>query len=164
MRKISKIYLDLDGCVCDFEKRFEEICGMTPKQAENKKIFDNCFKKFIDEEQFASLDKMPDADKGIQFLRKSNVPVVILSSTGRPDSHEKIMKQKQIWLQKNGIPFQGLFVPGKHLKKNYATRDSILIDDTPINIDEWRAAGGIGILHKNWEDTIKMLEAYGIHD
>jgi len=33
-----------------------------------------------------------------------------------------------------------------------------LIDDLPRNIDPWIEAGGIGILHKNTEDTIKKLK------
>jgi hypothetical protein len=35
--------------------------------------------------------------------------------------------------------------------------NSILVDDTKKKINGWRAAGGIGILHKNTKDTIKQL-------
>ena len=36
---IDKIYLDLDGCICDFEKRYEELYGATPKDSRDRKEF-----------------------------------------------------------------------------------------------------------------------------
>jgi hypothetical protein len=35
----------------------------------------------------------------------------------------------------------------------------ILIDDNGRNIGQWLRRGGIGILHKNTESTIEVLEA-----
>jgi hypothetical protein len=34
----------------------------------------------------------------------------------------------------------------------------ILIDDRSSNIEEWHAAGGTGILHTNYIDTLCQLE------
>ena len=65
-----------------------------------------------------------------------------------------------IWLQKNAITFNPIFVPGSRLKKAYAKPDTIIIDDTEIVIDDWREAGGIGIWHKNWPDTLVQLRQY----
>ena len=44
----------------------------------------------------------------------------------------------------------------------YANEHSILIDDMQKNIDQWKAAGGIGILHTNAKDTIKKLKDLGL--
>ena len=33
----------------------------------------------------------------------------------------------------------------------------ILIDDLPVNIKEWEAAGGTGVLHRNPEETLLKI-------
>jgi hypothetical protein len=44
-------------------------------------------------------------------------------------------------------------------KKKYAWADenSILIDDSQKGIDMWIKAGGIGIIHKDYETTITCI-------
>jgi hypothetical protein len=37
-----------------------------------------------------------------------------------------------------------------------------LIDDRPSNIDQWNAAGGIGILFISTAQTIEELKQYGL--
>ena len=52
-------------------------------------------------------------------------------------------------------------------KKNFAMksggtrRPAILIDDFPRNVDQFKAAGGIGIYHTNTAKTIKELKKLG---
>jgi hypothetical protein len=158
--KISMIMVDMDGVIADFVKRYEELFNMSPNKAEKDKRFGKLFDMFIQDNNFATLDLMPGAMEGIEFLRKSNVPTQMLTSTANERRHEEIMKQKSIWLQSHGITFNPIFVPGKHLKQNYATPERILIDDTESNINEWRKAGGIGILHKDWPTTLAILRMY----
>jgi hypothetical protein len=96
----------------------------------------------------------------ITFLRKLNVPTQILSSTANEERYDDISKQKMIWLQTHGITFNPIFVPGKRHKYKYAAPDKIIIDDTESVIDDWRKAGGIGILHKDWITTMAILKMY----
>ena len=42
----------------------------------------------------------------------------------------------------------------------YATPNTILIDDMEKNIKAWVDAGGIGILHTSAADSIKQLQQY----
>jgi hypothetical protein len=158
--KISCIYLDLDGVVADFVKRYKELYRMEPKEAEKSKKFDSFFDEFIATNQFATLDLMPGALDAIAFLRKLNVPTQILSSTANEKRYDAISKQKMIWLQTHGITFNPIFVPGKRLKQEYAAPDKIIIDDTESVIEQWRSAGGIGILHKDWVTTMAILKMY----
>lgn len=158
--KISQIYLDMDGVIADFNKRYKELYRMEPREAEKKKEFHKFFDEFIATGQFSTLDLMPDAMLGIEYLRKAPVPTQILSSTASPERYDAIAKQKLIWLQTHGITFNPIFVPGKRHKYKYATPDSIIIDDTESVIDDWRKAGGIGILHKNWVTTLAILKMY----
>jgi hypothetical protein len=159
--KISMIYLDLDGVVADFNKRYKEQYHMEPREAEKKREFDKYFNEFIATKQFETLDLMPGAMDGLTFLRKHlTVPTQILSSTANEARYEDISNQKLIWLQTHGITFSANFVPGKRHKYKFAGPDKIIIDDTQSVIDQWKEAGGIGILHKDWVTTLAILKMY----
>ena len=158
--KISCIHLDMDGVIADFTKRYKELYHMEPREAESHKKFNKFFDQFIETEQFATLDLMPQAMEGIEFLRKLPVPTYILSSTANEARYYAISIQKKKWLEKHGITFHPEFVPGKRHKYKYAAPDRIIIDDTESVIDDWNAAGGIGILHKNWPTTLAILDLY----
>ena len=158
--KVSVIYLDMDGVIADFENRYKELYHMVPREAEKHKKFDKFFDEFIATQQFANLDLMPGAGEGLEFLRKANVLTQMLTSSASEKRHDDISRQKVLWLEKHGITFNPIIVPGKRLKQNYATPDAILIDDTESVINQWREAGGIGILHKDWVTTLAILKLY----
>ena len=158
--KIECIYLDMDGVIADFVKRYKEMYHMEPRDAEKKRQFDQFFDQFIESNQFATLDLMPGSMMGLEFLRKASVPTQILSSTANEKRYDSISKQKMIWLQKHGITFTPNFVPGKRHKWKFATPNSIIIDDTESVIDDWRKAGGIAIWHKDWPTTLAILRQY----
>jgi hypothetical protein len=150
----------MDGVIADFYKRYYELYKLAPREAEKKKEFNKYFDEFIETRQFETLDLMPGAMDGIEFLRKTPVPTQILSSTANEARYDAISKQKMIWLQTHGITFTPNFVPGKRHKWNFAAPDKIIIDDTESVIDDWRKAGGIGILHKDWVTTLAILKMY----
>jgi len=158
--KIECIYLDMDGVIADFVKRYKEMYHMEPTEAENKKEFNKYFDEFIKTNQFATLDKMPGTDTALEFLRKAQVPTQILSSTANEERYDDISKQKMIWLQTHGITFTPNFVPGKKHKYKWAKPNTIIIDDTESVIDDWRNAGGIAIWHKDWPSTLAILRQY----
>jgi hypothetical protein len=151
----------MDGVIADFTKRYKELYRMEPREAEKKQEFNKFFDEFIATEQFATLDLMPGAMDGLIFLRKHlTIPTQILSSTASEERYDAISKQKMIWLQTHGITFTPNFVPGKRHKWKFAKPDTIIIDDTQSVIDDWRKAGGIGILHKDWSSTLAILRQY----
>lgn len=164
MVKIKKIYLDMDGVIADFTKGYKELNNMEPREAEKHKRFDHFFDEFIAAGKFANLDAMPDTNQLIVYLNhlymNRSVPTEILSSTASQDRFEEVSRQKILWLKKQGINFKHNFVPGKRFKCQYATPDSIIIDDTQSVIDDWRKAGGIAIWHKDAATTISQLGMY----
>ena len=149
----------MDGVICDFYKRYVGMYGVVPSEV-SKKEFDLHFKDFIETRQFATLDLMPDAMVLVDFLKGLSVPTEILSSTSNESRHNEISEQKIEWLKNHHIDFKPNLVPGKRLKKAYANETTILIDDTPQNIDQWRKQGGIGILYDNVTTTIGILKMY----
>jgi hypothetical protein len=162
---IKELYIDLDGCLCNFEKRFRELFHEPPQvnyplsnTAKNKK-FKQEFITFIDGKNFATLEPMPDFYQAALFLNKisKKFPIYILSSTARPEYDKEIAAQKTQWLKTYDIHFPTIFVPGKVLKQNYSGKGNVLIDDTLSNVIQWNNRGGIGIRHINWKNTIKQF-------
>ena len=160
MHNIIKIYLDMDGVIADFDKHYKELYRMSPRDADEKKEFYKLFDHFIANEHFAKLPMMQDAQTLLNFLDSTGIPVEILSSTSSEKRHEPIAKQKTEWLHVHGIHHPINLVPGKRLKRNFSNPNSILIDDTAQNIDQWRAEGGVGILHTDAMTTIGILKMY----
>jgi beta-phosphoglucomutase-like phosphatase (HAD superfamily) len=158
--KITKIYLDMDGVIADFDRRYKERYKMLPREADDNKEFEKFFTKFIADGEFATLDLMPDAMELIDFLRTLKVPTEILSSSASEKRDPEIRPQKLEWLKKNSIEFNPIIVPGKRHKKDYSNANTLLIDDTSVNIDQWRREGGIGILHTDTLTTINILKMY----
>lgn len=153
------IYVDMDGVIADFTKRYKEKFGVSPEEARGKNFGPN-FEKFIEDGEFGKLDTMPDMGLLIGYLNTLSIPKEILSSTANPENHGFIAPQKQMWLNKYGITYPTNFVPGKKHKAKYATPTSIIIDDTRSIIEDWNEAGGIGILHTDAVSTIAMLKMY----
>jgi hypothetical protein len=164
MVKIKKIYLDMDGVIADFTKGYKQLNNMEPREAEKNKKFDHFFDEFISAQTFANLDLMPGARELLTFLNhvylNRSIPTEILSSTANQDRYDEISRQKNIWLQKHGISFKPNYVPGKRLKYQFATPDSVIIDDTLSVIEDWRKAGGIAIWHKDAATTLAQLKMY----
>ena len=161
---IEHIYVDMDGVLADFYKRFEELFHAEPEvhypsDTDKKKEYQQRWLDFINGKNFETLDPMPDLKIGMKGLRllHQTIPVEILGSTARPEFHDELVSQKTNWLEEHFIEFNPIFVPGKHLKRKYAGPNKVLIDDTLINIEQWKEDGGIGILHKNWDDTLIQL-------
>ena len=147
-----KIFLDLDGVITDFSK---QLCELLDKPLDRNYNFGNDPKIWskIDsagEPFWSEMKFMPDGQELWDAIKKHDP--VILSS---PSNHPSSIEGKKTWLKENlpGVPYH----IEKH-KEKYADKGSILIDDREKNIKKWETAGGIGILYKNAENTIKKLE------
>ena len=78
--KVSKIYVDMDGVLCDFEKRYKELYGDI-KDRDRRSTFRPNFSNFIETGQFATLEPMSDFLTLKTFLDSIDVTKEILSST-----------------------------------------------------------------------------------
>ena len=156
-----KIYLDMDGVLTDFDGRYAELFGERPAEdGQRKQHFWGNWNTFVDGNHFATLALHRDAHSILQTVKLLNAPVAILSSSGGGYSHNMVIEQKRYWLAQHGINFPAYFVPGGKYKARYAEPDAILVDDTEKNIDGFREAGGVGIVHKNVADTVTQLYTF----
>lgn len=156
--KIRKLYLDMDGVLCDFNKRFTELFGSDALTKRDKKMWTKDWPDFIERKSFENLDWHTGGSLLLLYISQyPKLEVEILSSSGGERFHEEVERQKLVWLKKQGITYKANIVPGRKHKKDYAEPDVILIDDTYDVIEAFNKAGGIGILHRNIEETLERL-------
>lgn len=154
---ISKIYLDMDGVLCDFNKRFVEVHSIDPDSIRGTFTETPEWEQFVNENHFATLDWFPGGKELWGYVSSLGVRLEILSSSGGHRFYDMIAEQKKTWLRNNGINIPVKIVPGKRYKKDFAYSTHILIDDTERNVVEFIEAGGLAFLHKDVRTTIKNL-------
>jgi hypothetical protein len=154
-----RIYLDMDGVLCNFERRYFELYNELPGSMRDRKIFNKNWDHFVLTKQFEQLDWWPGGKELVEYVNSlPNVKVEILSSSGGEKYHDEVLQQKLVWLERNGLNFEANIVSGRKKKSLYATPDSILIDDTHDVIQSFNNAGGIGIHHKEIGNTLMLLK------
>jgi hypothetical protein len=156
---INKIYLDLDGVVTDFVKRYTEIFDDDPVEARKNKRGSQNWTDFVHGKHFELLDYHEGALELLQYLEETGIEVEILSSSGGEKYHEIVEQQKINWLNARNISHKVNIVSGRRKKALFANENSILIDDTPDNIVRFIDAGGHGIYHTNVNETIEKLNS-----
>jgi hypothetical protein len=154
-----KIYLDLDGVLTDFigsiNKMFHVKNFKDWKKMKSKKRWEK-----ITAEGIRFWSKMPWTHDGRRLWNylKDKYDITILSA--HPSDKGTSVEGKKEWITKNLGPTyakNAIITLGVN-KQKYANKNSILIDDSDRNIRQWRSKGGIGILHKSANDSIKQLE------
>ena len=149
----------MDGVLCDFEKRYIELYNEQPNSSRDKKNWSENWTDFIMTKQFETLDIFPGAIELLKYVRDTDLPIEILTSSGGAKYHNLVAEQKDIWLKKQGLAYKRNVVPQRSLKASYATPNTILIDDTEDVIAVFNKAGGIGILHKDIGETLQTLDS-----
>ena len=152
-----QIYCDMDGVLADFERGYEELTGINLQgefQPEGAEFWDPIQKAGVG--YWAGLKWMPDGKQLWDYIKPYKPK--LLSAPSR-DQSSRI--GKHVWV-KHKIPGTPLILRYANKKKELASPTSILIDDRQKNIDDWVAAGGIGILHTNTANTIKELQKLGL--
>ena len=148
----------MDGVLCNFEKRFTDLYGKDALGSRDRKNFTTNWPNFIMDGNFESLEWFPGGKELLDFIQnETDWEVEILSSSGGEKFHSEVAAQKVMWLCDKGIPYKANIVPGRKHKTAYATPETILIDDTEDIIVNFNAAGGLGILHKDANETLAKL-------
>lgn len=157
--KYTKVYLDMDGVLCDFDKLFVKLYGEEALVTRDTKQFSASWSDWVENQKgFTKLEWFPGALDLLKFLDSLPVEVEILSSCTGSIQASQVEEQKNLWLDNQKLFIKRNFVRGRRLKANYARPDTILIDDTPDVIESFNAAGGTAILHTDAKETIETLK------
>jgi 5'(3')-deoxyribonucleotidase len=145
----------MDGVLCNFDKAYRQF---DPKKEDRKKFRS----AVMDYKIFEDLEFMPGARELLNHVSKlENITVEILTSMGTFDAVQGTAAkyQKMKWLDDKNIPWRANFVRCKEEKSQYATPESILVDDSIGCIKPFNAKGGHGILHTSAKETIAILSS-----
>ena len=161
------IYLDMDGVVANFDKRFKDLSGLLPDQFIEKNG-KNAFWELIDEKHkvafWRGIEIMPGAEKLVNFV--SQYPYEMLTA---PSTKKQSVIGKSLWIRDK----VGTLYPSqpkvtyrsakeKHNVKPELTKFDILIDDKKSTIDRWDAKGGTAIFYQNADQVINDLKKLGL--
>ena len=159
--KKIELNCDMDGVLTNFEGSFLKVSdGQTCNVYEYEQGSEE-FWKLIDAEGLKWWSEMPWMPDGkLLWYYIENMKPYILSAPAKrlPQSREG----KKIWAGRELGNDVTLRLTKAKLKQTFAHPNAILIDDMQRNINQWRNAGGIGILHTSAEDTIRQLKALGL--
>ena len=164
------VYLDMDGVLADFFGGVEFLYGVEHwKELTNDKTKD-LKKQVIDRitgtDFFAVLPKFPTADALIDMVKKFTGGKFSINTSPLRGDHDNSAKYKKVWISNNIEQPDEIIVTGR--KESYAKdkgtgTPNILIDDRPINIQRWQAAGGYGILYQANRDQLTKVQK-GLED
>jgi len=154
-----EIYCDMDGVLCDFDKRFMEFSNGIPPGKYESKFGKKAFWKLISEKgvgYWVGIPWMSDGKQLWNYIKPYNPSLL-----SAPSMEESSRLGKRLWVR-NNIPGTKLILRSAEQKQEFANPNAILIDDRPSNIEQWRAKGGIGILHTSANETIEQLKELGL--
>lgn len=157
-----KIYLDMDDVVADWKVQAQKI--LQRRWVDDERIPQPEWDKLKEDLRFyRDLPLRPGAVELVNYCKN-------LVATGQAESlqfltalpHDYSVQyaayDKVHWGDNNfpGIP---VFIgPFSHDKWRHCKPGDILIDDRISNCTEWRAAGGLAHIYRNWEDCKTWFE------
>ena len=171
---IYKIYCDMDGVLTDFSGDFIKLTKLTanadlserddvPNNAAaryEKKHGTEAFWKVVEYggvKFWSNMSWNPGGKKLWSYISKYDVDILTAPSKR---VYENCVKGKKMWIKQIGNPT--IHIRSKEKKKEFAQKNSILIDDLKSNIRDWEGAGGIGLHHTSTSKTISMLRDLGL--
>ena len=166
------VYLDMDGVLADFFGGVEKLYGVQHWKDLTSDKTKDLKKEVIDRitgtDFFATLPKFPTADGLIDLVKKFTGGTFSINTSPLMGDHENSGKYKKVWISNNIEAPAETIVTGRketYAKDKASGTPNILIDDRPVNIQKWQAAGGYGILYQANRDQLnkvqKGLEDYG---
>ena len=155
-----RIFCDLDGVLVDFDKGVKQLTGgISFEDYVKTKGYDSLW-SIINQNGsiwWSTLPWIADGHKLWSFIKNKDVTILTAGST--KNTGKLAIEGKKDWCLKNLSAIVPVIVTNNsHDKQQHAQPNHILIDDLPSNINEWKAKGGIGILHTTAEQTINELQ------
>lgn len=166
------MYSDYDGVCCDFRKGVYDAIGHDIEHP-NWNLMEQgprniLYSKACDNVAFWSQMKpMRDYVDYWSYIKFWNPAILTAYPMWKVEAQEPAKVGKALWNKKfTMVPDDRFHVVARIEKQKYAINKdglpNILIDDSIKNINEWRAAGGVAILHYTARETIKQLKALGL--
>lgn len=148
------IYVDMDGVLVNFNGRIRELFGKDFIDLDNNWVW-NVLLKIPN--LYRDLNPMDDYLVLWSAIRHLN-PKILTAIPSKVEMSIEAMQDKIEWIEKHiNKNIEVLFGPYSINKQNYCRYGDVLIDDNYLNINQWNAKGGIGILHTSAINTVNQL-------
>lgn len=177
-----RIYLDLDDTLADFTgalRRDGLLVGAlgyyhtNPRETwtEEQAEFQTRLNIRMDTAGFwRSLNVLPGAFELLAAAAVRADTYILTAMPSGAKNRAMIAREKREWAcDKLHVPSQRVITCLRSEKMLYAFDalfhdrkvgvQHVLLDDATLNVAEWKEAGGVGLLHKNFDDSLKMLKA-----
>ena len=110
---------------------------------------------------WAGMEWMPGGQELVKYVEALPTPKCVLTA----GAGEKAKIGKMTWLKNHGMGHYAnsqdfTIVNAGRMKGEEARPGDLLIDDKPENVELFKAAGGMGILHTDTPSTIAQLKKY----
>lgn len=156
-----RIFVDMDGVGFHFEEHFETLFGKDCTVLEDDPMWDHI--NNYEGEFFFELPLMEGFVESVnQFRYDFGVDPIFLTACPK-HAYATAARQKTRAIRKAFPNRDYLVLPvlgGVNKALFIQNEGDVLIDDFTKNIDSWKAAGGRGILFKDWIST--YMELLGI--
>lgn len=162
MVSLKKIFIDMDGVLVDMDRWIDETSLTRPEVKDDAQLWDvvSDYDHF-----FLHLNPFPHTAQLMEHLRSLNVPLCILTALPRRKAIAHAAEDKEAWVRKHidsSIEFR--IGPYAVDKQNHCEGEGyVLIDDSELNIPQWNAKGGHGILFHNLDQALRELDSL-VHD
>jgi 5'(3')-deoxyribonucleotidase len=148
--QIDKIYIDMDGVLSDFDGWKATIPGLTEQN-----LWEHVAKV---DHFFSHLKLMPEATLLMEYLRGLDIPLAILTALPRRSTVPTGAEDKHKWIVQHFGDMEFHAAKSAVYKQQWAGPGLVLIDDSELNIPQWKAQGGIGIRYTGFMPCYDRME------
>ena len=148
----TRLFLDADGVLADFDEGAKRLLGMTPRQFEAKHGKREFWRRIANARNFyGSLPEMADARLLFDAVRHLKPTILTGLPLGRWAAPQKVE-----WAAEHfpGVPIITCMArdKAKHMKPG-----DVLVDDRDNHRAAYEQAGVIFVHHRNAEDSLRQL-------
>ena len=164
IEKVGKVYIDMDGVLVDFDGGVEKMLGIAPpppgghRPEEDDRLMWERAKNV--EHFYDMLEPMPGAIEMFNKLyERFGDSLEVLTGIPKPErGMPTAALDKEDWIHRFLSQDIKVNPVRRRDKPLFCTgKEDILIDDLKDNIEAWEKAGGTGILHRDPEETLRLL-------
>lgn len=156
----NQLFVDLDGVMADFDKRFEELSGHSPRDYEDKHGR-KAFWKVVNsvDDFFLSLPPMEDAHILYDAIKDAGPTFLTGGLDG--DTYHVTKEQKEMWVDAQ-FPGHDIIVCLSKNKSLHMKPGDVIVDDWTKYKHIWEEKGGHWVLHTDAHSSIAELQRLGV--
>lgn len=152
--RISHIFLDLDGVICDFDAGFEKHFGGVPDAKDSWQHIART-KDF-----YGNLPWTAQGKRLWEWVQQTGLPITILTGIPEGSLGERSAAEKRAWVSRELGEGVDIITCLTREKPAHSGPGRLLIDDRPQK--GWEANRGRQILHRSVPETLSALVGLGL--